>query len=415
MANPIFFSDYTTAELVAATNDSQTTILISDPTGDPLPSEINDEEGAYAYITVVDQPSYITNQNPPTQREIMKVTAWSTVSTGVSMTVVRGITTTPQIWAVGSVMELRPCAQALEDLKDTGTQVQAQYVVMATNAGLTSERVLTAGTNVTITDGGAKGAVTINATGGSGATGATGATGSAGATGATGATGIGGVLRGAQFTADDTWEVPTDVSSIWLTMTGGGGGGASRASTTLGGGSGGGAELCEQLGIFVVPGDVLVISIGAGGTGGTANGAGSSGGTTSVTTVDHSYYAVGGAGGSQGSNGVGGGTGGQLTAGTSPIAESNSYFGGSIGGRGAAGYPTPAATGATSGSQQGGVGGANSSYGLGGAGGDGNQDGHDAPAGSYGAGGGGSGAKAVSGSQDGGDGQDGYVLIQWIN
>jgi hypothetical protein len=40
----------------------------------------------------------------------------------------------------------------------------AQYLTLATNATLTTERVLTAGTNITLTDGGAGSTLTINAT-----------------------------------------------------------------------------------------------------------------------------------------------------------------------------------------------------------------------------------------------------------
>jgi len=46
--------------------------------------------------------------------------------------------------------------------------VGAQYVTLATDPTLTSERVLTAGTNITIVDGGANGPVTISAAGGGG-------------------------------------------------------------------------------------------------------------------------------------------------------------------------------------------------------------------------------------------------------
>jgi hypothetical protein len=41
-------------------------------------------------------------------------------------------------------------------------------VVLATNGTLTNERVLTAGSGISITDGGAGSSVTIEATGGSG-------------------------------------------------------------------------------------------------------------------------------------------------------------------------------------------------------------------------------------------------------
>ena len=46
----------------------------------------------------------------------------------------------------------------------SGAPINAEYVVMALDPTLTQERVLTAGTNITIVDGGANGPVTINAT-----------------------------------------------------------------------------------------------------------------------------------------------------------------------------------------------------------------------------------------------------------
>jgi len=49
-----------------------------------------------------------------------------------------------------------------------GAPVGASYVVIGSNATLTSERVLTAGSGITITDGGANGNVTIAASGGGG-------------------------------------------------------------------------------------------------------------------------------------------------------------------------------------------------------------------------------------------------------
>ena len=49
-----------------------------------------------------------------------------------------------------------------------GAPADATFVTLSTNGTLTNERVLTAGSNITLTDGGAGGAVTIAATGGSG-------------------------------------------------------------------------------------------------------------------------------------------------------------------------------------------------------------------------------------------------------
>lgn len=44
-----------------------------------------------------------------------------------------------------------------------GAPTTAQYVVLALNGSLTAERVLTAGTNISLVDAGANGNVTINA------------------------------------------------------------------------------------------------------------------------------------------------------------------------------------------------------------------------------------------------------------
>lgn len=49
----------------------------------------------------------------------------------------------------------------------SGAPTSASYVVIGANATLTAERVLTAGTGITLTDGGANGNITIAATGGS--------------------------------------------------------------------------------------------------------------------------------------------------------------------------------------------------------------------------------------------------------
>jgi len=52
-----------------------------------------------------------------------------------------------------------------------GAPVDATYVVVSLDPTLTNERVLTAGTNISIVDGGANGPITINSTGGAGSTG----------------------------------------------------------------------------------------------------------------------------------------------------------------------------------------------------------------------------------------------------
>jgi len=49
-----------------------------------------------------------------------------------------------------------------------GAPTDAQYVTLSTDGDLSAERVLTAGTNITLTDGGAGGTLTIAASGGGG-------------------------------------------------------------------------------------------------------------------------------------------------------------------------------------------------------------------------------------------------------
>ena len=48
----------------------------------------------------------------------------------------------------------------------SGAPTDAQYVTLATNGDLSAERVLTAGTNISLTDAGAGGTITIAASGG---------------------------------------------------------------------------------------------------------------------------------------------------------------------------------------------------------------------------------------------------------
>lgn len=115
MSQSVTGSDYCTCELVAATSAGATTLLVTEPT-EAFPTF--DADNTYFYMTLVDEASYAIDANPPVQREIVKVTAYSTVSTGYSLTVVRGVGgTTGQIWASGSIAEIRPCAQWFQDLK----------------------------------------------------------------------------------------------------------------------------------------------------------------------------------------------------------------------------------------------------------------------------------------------------------
>ena len=106
------FADYVSTTLAAAATNSQGTILVASTTGFPT---IAGGSNAYFYLTIVDYASWLIDATPPDQREVVKVTAYSSV-TGLC-TVTRAITTTAQIWASGSVVELRPCRQGLADLR----------------------------------------------------------------------------------------------------------------------------------------------------------------------------------------------------------------------------------------------------------------------------------------------------------
>ena len=74
-----------------------------------------------------------------------------------------------------------------------GAPVDATYVVVSLDPTLTNERVLTAGTNISIVDGGANGPITINSTGGAGSTGPAGPPGQDGTDGEDGMPGPAGI------------------------------------------------------------------------------------------------------------------------------------------------------------------------------------------------------------------------------
>lgn len=78
---------------------------------------------------------------------------------------------TGDVWADGSGIYYRASGQTL-NLTDSGlAPASALYVTLSTNATLTGERVLTAGTGISITDNGAGNTVVISASGGAGITG----------------------------------------------------------------------------------------------------------------------------------------------------------------------------------------------------------------------------------------------------
>lgn len=419
MTTRVQFADYISTTLAAGTDASQVTMSVVSAAG--FPSTAN---GYFFYMTIVDLVSWAADTQPPIQREIVRVTGVS----GTTITVDRGITTTAQVWAAGSVIELRSCRQALYDLKipaggttgqvlsktnsndfDTewanpsgsGAPIDATYVVMSANATLTNERVLTAGSGITIVDGGANGPVTINATN---------------------------VSTSVVFITNNIFNVPATVSGILVYAVGGGGGGWGTISgSTASGGGGGAAEEGAGVPMSVTPGGTVTVTIGAGGLGGVGNGLGTDGGTTTVGQ----YSFLGGRFPIINQSGGGGGPGGRATTGTPNtagglgLAENTTYFGGSSGaspatggangqpGGGSGGYLVGGAGGAAAGGRAGGGGGAATVYGPGGAGGVGDGNGVNAPTTSYGAGGGGSGG-SVSGNKTGGSGCHGFAMITYI-
>lgn len=86
-----------------------------------------------------------------------------------------------------------------------------------------------------------------------------------------------------KFTASGTWTVPTGITSILVNAGAGGGGGGASDASEAGGGGGGAGQTKFYEAISVTAGDVLTITIGAGGAGGVSGGAASTaGGVTSI-------------------------------------------------------------------------------------------------------------------------------------
>ena len=261
----------------------------------------------------------------------------------------------------------------LNAIKALSAPVDATYVTMTASSGLSNERVLKAGTNVTIVDGGANSTVTISATGSGspwsitdgvatvigvtnlfssggvitdlGGTSAAITTAPPGAsyltlgndgvltnervltagtnvsfvdTGANGtltinSTAAGGTstLQGEEFTASGTFTPDTGVTSVWITMIGGGGSGSGSDAAAQYAGSGGGSGEHVQ-GMLVAVSGAVTVTIGAGGT--PTGATGGNGGNTSFGV----FVARGGYGGVKGdatTTVVHGGAGGGFTGG----------------------------------------------------------------------------------------------------
>ncbi|MEQ1747296.1 MAG: glycine-rich domain-containing protein, partial [Saprospiraceae bacterium] len=224
------------------------------------------------------------------------------------------------------------------------------------------------------------------------------------------------------YSSDDTFTVPTGLTSVTVHAWGGGGGGGQRdnggGGGTDGGGGGGGGGYAGGT-ISVMSGDNITITVGTGGPGGpTTNDDGSSGGNSIVSHSSGTITATGGSGG-DGNNSSTGGTGGNGSF-SGTVLNQTSYTGGNGGtgdnnegggGGGAAGDANPGGVGdaGSDATHNGGAGGANNPGGTGN-GGSGGDDGAGGDGVSYGGGGGGSGDDGGAG----GDGANGAVLISWF-
>jgi len=249
------------------------------------------------------------------------------------------------------------------------------------------------------------------------------------------------------FTSSGTWTVPAGVTSVSIFSVAGGGGGKGRGSAAVNGQAAGGAGSAYRNNAAVSPGDILTITIGAGGAGAlertnpggdtrvlrnsdTVNpfcecGGGSQSGQTSITGVGgrlvggitRSYLTYG-----QGANGAGGsslgGFGGGGAAGYGNVIGGS---GGTLGASSAAGQNGGGSGGGSTTSGTGRVGGKGGGVGLLGQGTAGaavatvnatqGTNGNNGSGGSFGAGGGGGNVTTVNTGKM--NGNSGAVRIMW--
>ncbi len=228
------------------------------------------------------------------------------------------------------------------------------------------------------------------------------------------------------FTSSGTFNVPTNVTIVWLTGTGaGGGGGVGGYSPTEMGGGGGSGQCCFDLPVPVTAGAAITVTIGAGGIGGDGSpDDGGDGGDTIFASSPEIRLRGGKGGRGDISNAPGGAGGGLIGAGASnDLANANegtfraigafafwiSGSGGGAEGRDGGHHIHAGGSGGTG--TTGGSGGAGGAFGAGADGGNdfaGQRDADDAAANS-GAGGGG-------GADDGGyggDGGSGYLVVRY--
>src|SRR6266576_4295703 len=108
-----------------------------------------------------------------------------------------------------------------------------------------------------------------------------------------------------EFTASGTFNVPTGVRSVWVSMIGGGGqgGACNGARPASGSGGAGSGEYCLNVPVKVTSGGTVTVTIGTGGNNSTAGGDGDPG-------TDSSFGALSCKGGLGGSNSLHGASSG---------------------------------------------------------------------------------------------------------
>jgi hypothetical protein len=89
-------------------------------------------------------------------------------STAAGSAMARAVQALDALEAVRDDLEFAALAPPVPYIPPTGAPTDATYIVLTANGTLTQERVLTAGANITLTDAGPGGALTIAATGGGG-------------------------------------------------------------------------------------------------------------------------------------------------------------------------------------------------------------------------------------------------------
>ena len=202
-----------------------------------------------------------------------------------------------------------------------------------------------------------------------------------------------------------TWNVPSDVSLVLVTVQGGGGGGGgSNSSTSNTGGGGASGELLWQRPYTVTPSGTVTYTIGGGGSGGGFRAAGSDGSDTVFGTLT----ARGGDGGS-GTTGAGGSSQFVAVGGTSYGYRSGGSGPSEVGVNGQDSFAY--AGGVSDGSSAGGGGGA-SEFGAGGAAG---ASANGSPASANTGAGGGGGGIFGNNQRTGGAGGSGVIEILYFS